>query len=221
MNYRSVKTIVDAGVKLIKNNGECQIPKTLKSNGNDERPIQVLRSPHQANYRKRYFEDTSEDCLYRIEKYRKDGILPKDILVLTRFMRTRVNGGYKLHQVVKILKEKAEEMGIDLILDEARDQSKIRVLTVHKSKGLEAKVVFILNVIKDTYGFPCEMEDNSVYASAMENYPEQKSIEEERRLFYVAMTRAREDLIIYTWEHSKSEFLYEIENFAKEERLSY
>jgi DNA helicase-4 len=159
--------------------------------------------------------------LTRINKYLEDGTLPKDILVLTRFMRTRLRRGFKFHQAIKILKEKADEMDIDLIFDEARDQNKIRVLTVHKSKGLEAKVVFILNVIKDTYGFPCEMEDSLIYAPARENYPEQESIEEERRLFYVAMTRAKEDLIIYTWEPSKSEFLYEIDNFAREKRLNY
>jgi DNA helicase-4 len=117
--------------------------------------------------------------------------------------------------------ERAQERGIQLICDDARDESKIRVLTVHKSKGLEAKAVFILNVIKDAYGFPCEIEDSSIYAPARENYPKQDPKEEERRLFYVAMTRAKEDLIIYTWEPSKSEFLREIENYTHEERLNY
>jgi len=95
------------------------------------------------------------------------------------------------------------------------------LLTVHRSKGLEAKVVFILNVIKDTYGFPCEMEDPSIYEPARENYPPQDKKEEERRLFYVALTRAMEDLYIYTWEPSKSEFLEEIEEHVEEIRLSY
>jgi len=95
------------------------------------------------------------------------------------------------------------------------------LLTVHKAKGLEAKVVFILNVIKDTYGFPCEIEDSSILEPARENYPLQDQKEEERRLFYVAMTRAMEDLYIYTWEPAKSEFLEEIEEHTQEERLSY
>ena len=56
---------------------------------------------------------------------------------------------------------------------------------------------------------------------ARENYPEQDPKEEERRLFYVAMTCAKEDLIIYTWEPSRSEFLEEIEDYTREERLSY
>jgi superfamily I DNA/RNA helicase len=49
-----------------------------------------------------------------------------------------------------------------------------------------------LNVIKDAHGVPCEIEDSSIYAFAREDYPNHDSKEEERRLFYVAMTRARE-----------------------------
>jgi DNA helicase-4 len=119
------------------------------------------------------------------------------------------------------LKEIAVEKNVDLALDDARNTNKIRVLTAHKSKGLEAKVVFVLNVIKDTYGFPCEMEDSSIYDPARENYPEQKQLDEERRLFYVAMTRAKEDLIIYTWEPHVSDFILEIAKYSEVERLSY
>jgi DNA helicase-4 len=220
-NYRSIKTIVDAGAQLIKKNGSCQISKTTLSRRDEERPIMVFRSPHKENYRMRYYEQTAEDCLTRIAEYIRKGFLPQDILVLSRFMRTKVHRTYKFHHIIRTLLDKAQEMGIDMICDDARDESKIRVLTVHKSKGLEAKAVLVLNVIKDAYGFPSEIEDSSIYAPARENYPEQDSKEEERRLFYVAMTRAKEDLIIYTWEPSKSEFLDEIEDYTQEERLSY
>ena len=220
-NYRSIKTIVDAGACLISNNNDCQIQKTTRSNVNDERLIQVLYSPHKEYYRKRYLEQIADDCLVQIKAYLEKGVLPKDILVLSRFMRTRLNGGYRFHPMVKILQDKAYANNMDLVFDDARSQSKVRVLTVHKSKGLEAKVVFLLNVIKDKYGFPCEIEDSSIYDVARENYPEQKHIDEERRLFYVALTRAKEDLIIYTWEPLKSCFLYEIEGFTEEQRLNY
>ena len=95
------------------------------------------------------------------------------------------------------------------------------MLTVHKAKGLEAKVVFILNAIRDTYGFPCEIEDSSILEPARENYPRQEQREEERRLFYVAMARAMEDLYIYTWEPAMSEFLEEIADYTIEEKLGY
>ncbi len=220
-NYRSVKTIVDAGAELIKRNGSSQIFKVTKSNWVNGEPIKVLRSPHKESYRKRYFEDIANDCLTRIIEYRAAGTSPKDILVLTRCMRTRLNQGYRFHQAIKILKEVAAEKNVDLAFDDARNTNKVRVLTAHRSKGLEAKVVFVLNVIKDTYGFPCEIEDSSIYDPARENYPEQKKLDEERRLFYVAMTRAREDLIIYTWEPHVSAFIYEIGKYSQIERLAY
>ena len=67
---------------------------------------------------------------------------------------------------------------------------KIEFLTVHKSKGLEADYVIILQCNKDTYGFPSMVSDDPVL-----NYVLTKSDQypygEERRLFYVAITRAK------------------------------
>jgi len=135
-------------------------------------------------------------------------------------MHTYSSNGEEFHHIIKAFSQRALEMGIRIAFD-AKSQGKVRLLTVHKSKGLEARVVFILNVIKDLYGFPCEIEDSSLLAPARENYPLQNQIEEERRLFYVAMTRAKDDLIIYTWEHARSQFLEEIRGYIEEERLTY
>lgn len=67
---------------------------------------------------------------------------------------------------------------------------KIEFLTAHKSKGLEADYVIILQCNKDTYGFPSLVSDDPVL-----NYVLTKSDQypygEERRLFYVAITRAK------------------------------
>lgn len=67
---------------------------------------------------------------------------------------------------------------------------KIEFLTVHKSKGLEADYVLLLQCNKDTYGFPSQVSDDPVL-----NYVLTKSDQfpygEERRLFYVAITRAK------------------------------
>jgi len=220
-NYRSVKSIVNAGADLIKNNSSCQIQKSTLSNRDDARPIRVLKSPHKVEYKGNYNHQTVEDCLNRITNYIEHGCSPRDILVLTRCMRTRVAHGYRFLSIIRTFTEKAKENGIKIAYGNAEAQSRVRLLTGHKSKGLEAKVVFILNVIKDTYGFPCEIEDPSIYEPARENYPPQDQKEEERRLFYVAMTRAKEDLYIYTWEPAKSEFLEEIENHTQELRLNY
>ena len=74
---------------------------------------------------------------------------------------------------------------------------KIEFLTVHKSKGLEADYVILLQCNKDTYGFPSLVSDDPVL-----NYVLTKSDRfpygEERRLFYVAITRAKiKTLVLY------------------------
>lgn len=71
---------------------------------------------------------------------------------------------------------------------------KIEFLTVHKSKGLEADYVILLQCNKDTYGFPSRVSDDpslQYVLTASDRFP----YGEERRLFYVAITRAK----IKTW----------------------
>jgi DNA helicase-4 len=219
-NYRSVKKIVDAGTCLMKNNKSCQIKKTVASKNADGKMIRILRSPHQINYRKQYHQQIAEDCIKRVGEYLRNGYANKDILILSRFMWTHSNRIPRYHYIIENLIAEAQARNIK-ISDDAKDERRVRILTVHKAKGLEARVVFILNVIQDLYGFPCEIEDTSILEPAKENYPRQDRKEEERRLFYVALSRAKEDLNIYTWEPAMSEFLEEINNYTVEERLVY
>lgn len=67
---------------------------------------------------------------------------------------------------------------------------KIEFLTVHKSKGLEADYVIILQCNKDTYGFPSMVSDDPVLDYVLTK-SDQFPYGEERRLFYVAITRAK------------------------------
>ena len=63
--------------------------------------------------------------------------------------------------------------------DKAEDMDKVTLMTIHSAKGLEFKIVFIVGMEENL--FPSTMSGTSV-----------ESIEEERRLFYVAITRAKE-----------------------------
>lgn len=74
---------------------------------------------------------------------------------------------------------------------------KIEFLTVHKSKGLEADYVILLQCNKDTYGFPSLVSDDPVLNYALTK-SDQFPFGEERRLFYVAITRAKiKTLVLY------------------------
>lgn len=76
----------------------------------------------------------------------------------------------------------------------------IRFMTVHASKGLEADHVVILRASADRLGFPSEVVDDPVLDLVLPE-PEKFDHAEERRLFYVALTRARHSVtVLADWE---------------------
>ena len=220
-NYRSVKSIVETGAQLIKSNGDKQIQKIALSKRKEVKPLIVFESTHKEAYDKQYFRQTVDDCLTRINEYLSKGYSPDDILVLTRFIRTKVLGRSKWFKIVENFYYSAQARGIPVAIDSVKLPNAVRLLTVHKCKGLEAKVVFVLNVVSGEFGFPCEIEDPCILEVARGDNGIQDQIEEERRLFYVAITRAKEDLYIYTRLNNRSRFLEEIASHSQPITLNY
>lgn len=88
-------------------------------------------------------------------------------------------------------------------------QLRIQSLTAHASKGLEADYVILLGLSHGKYGFPSQIEDDpmlSIALPATETFPHA----EERRLFYVAMTRARKRVYLVVDPEAPSAFAREI-----------
>jgi DNA helicase-4 len=85
----------------------------------------------------------------------------------------------------------------------------IKFLTVHSSKGFEADYVILPRVTNDFLGFPSKVADDRILQIAM---PEGDGFElsEERRLFYVALTRAKHSVTIVTIENRISPFVHEL-----------
>jgi superfamily I DNA/RNA helicase len=86
---------------------------------------------------------------------------------------------------------------------------KVQAKTIHAAKGLEAKVVFIIGLTEGNGGFPdIWLEDRIFQVIKKANHD--LLMEEERRLFYVAITRAKDKLFLITEKGNESFFLKEI-----------
>ena len=85
----------------------------------------------------------------------------------------------------------------------------VTFLTVHRSKGLEADYVVVPGLTTGTYGFPSTITDDPVLGLAMPT-PDTYEHAEERRLLYVALTRARRAVTLVTDPHRMSPFVIEL-----------
>lgn len=128
------------------------------------------------------FQDRSVEGISRQEN------MQEVLKAITEFTEIRLEEGSEHVSLSDFLIE------VSLITDQDNDKDeqadKVTLMTVHAAKGLEFDNVFIVGMEEEL--FPSSMVTNSI-----------QGIEEERRLFYVAITRARKNCII---TYAKSRF---------------
>lgn len=90
----------------------------------------------------------------------------------------------------------------------------ITFMTAHSSKGLGYDDVIIVNGKNETYGFPSKIEDDPVLVFVIRG-DRSMDYAEERRLFYVAMTRTKNRVFFIAPEQNPSEFLLELKRDYK------
>ena len=79
-------------------------------------------------------------------------------------------------------------------------------MTIHKSKGLGADAIIVLNLDAGKYGFPGYIENDPIMNLVRPGEQDFKNAEE-RRVLYVAMTRAKQKVIFCTNSYFPSEFI--------------
>lgn len=100
---------------------------------------------------------------------------------------------------------KSSDLGIYLLDDYAGVEEGVRIMTAHSSKGLEYDTVYIYNAVENVWGRKAKTK------SRLLNYPENMPLkqagdrlDEQIRLFYVSITRAKTELLIsYSQLNSK------------------
>ena len=135
-------------------------------------------------------KDEAENVIYVANAIRQlyaQGYHKEDVLVLHRR-----SSDYALYY------EYFKEMGLE-----------VQHSTIHGAKGLEARAVFILGLHDMPGGFPEVWSTDRIY-QLIKTTDLKALMEEERRLFYVAITRAKDELFLLSIKGSPSAFLTEI-----------
>ena len=88
------------------------------------------------------------------------------------------------------------------------ENDKIRFLTIHSSKGLEDDNIIIVNLENKSNSIPSRIKNHYLLDLIIDKdkYPD----EEERRLFYVALTRSRNNVYLLVPYHNYSPFIKEL-----------
>jgi DNA helicase-4 len=196
-NYRSPATIVEAGAALIAHN-PGQIPKQV-----------VVSSPERGEA---FIHEVPDDDSAIINKAvqlvneERKRVDPDEILVLSR-----------TNHLNDAIREGCQRSGIK-VANPVRDSSGVRVLSAHKAKGLEASVVVIANASDHLFGFPSKMENSDVLEPVRMGAGNGPA--EERRLFYVAVTRARKRLHLISRQGHPSPYIAEIEGASQQSQTA-
>ncbi|NNF74726.1 MAG: UvrD-helicase domain-containing protein [Flavobacteriaceae bacterium] len=150
-----------------------------------------------------------------IKEYNKDGTPEgitrmENIEELLNGMRDFVEGQRELADVTGSLTEFLEDVALATDLDQDdQNLDRVALMTIHLAKGLEFPHVYIVGLEEDL--FPSAMSMNT-----------RSELEEERRLFYVALTRAEKQVYLtyalsrYRWgkltDAEPSRFIEEIDD---------
>lgn len=121
------------------------------------------------------------------------------ILLLARFN----------HEKKIILKDKFFKEKNDKIIYIKKTNLDITFLTVHSAKGLGFDNVVVLNVSDGIYGFPSKIKNDEIMDLVTSSY----DIMEERRLFYVALTRTKNYVYLLVPKSNPSSFIKELTLF--------
>jgi len=123
----------------------------------------------------------------KIQKHIEEGISAENILVL-----------YRRNAMKTDIQESLVNSGVN-----------VQFKTIHSAKGLEAEVVFVLGLNSAPGGFPDPWMQDKIY-HIIKKTEYNTLLEEERRLFYVALTRAKKYLYLMSQKGSVSEFVKDI-----------
>lgn len=193
--YRNSQELIDIAGGFVQRN-TSQIRKQLISPKHLENPI-VLDVFDDSVKPMERLADTIEHIIGEIlSEYGEQS----SILLIGRYNYDM----YKLYRTNRF-----SELPGGAIRSEKYPNAKITFMTAHSSKGLGYDNVILINMFEGKFGFPCQIEDDPIIK--LVTYEDNSMpFAEERRLFYVAMTRTKNRVYIAAPKTKPSRFLVEL-----------
>ena len=193
--YRNSQELIDIAGNFVQKNSS-QIRKQLISPKHLPDPIVIEEYDDSI----RPFKAMAEAAEKAIGKIISEYGIDSSILLIGRYNYDM----YKLCQT-DMFSEASENQLISVKYPNAR----LTFMTAHSSKGLGYDNVILINMTEGKYGFPSQIENDPIIK--LVTY-EDNSIPfaEERRLFYVALTRTKNRVYILTPDNKPSRFLIEL-----------
>lgn len=206
--YRNAQEIIDIAGTFIQKNSN-QIKKELISPKRISNPV-IIRTysedPIERQKGGRYYSLAVEveKAIEDIIKYNNQEIKHRvtSILLIGRY-------GFDARHLCVSSNFTYDEKTGKIYSTKYSKQVKLQFLTAHSSKGLSAENVIIINAKNDIYGFPSKVDDDPILNLVVSN-DQSYNYAEERRLFYVALTRTKNRVFIITPEKRPSEFIKEL-----------
>lgn len=204
-NFRSYSSIVNFSNAIIAmtNRGHHSFaPQTSRSKINGI--VSVFQSPSEADEVSAVVDAIESLACPRNEIF----ILSRTNKGLERFTQALIDKNIKF--LIRTDERK------DLSRNPASDE--VTLSTVHAIKGLEAEFVFVIGCTMNNY--PCKVKDHR-FVELLTTRPDYNQFEEERRLLYVACTRAKKELYI-SYSGAPSPFLSrKVLNMVTEDKGSF
>lgn len=193
--YRNSQELIDIAGGFVQKNS-AQIRKQLLSPKHLENPIIIEPFDDSVKVMASLSAKVEEIIGKILDEFGKKS----SILLIGRYNYDM----YKLYRTGKF-----SELSGNRVKSEKYPDANITFMTAHSSKGLGYDNVVLINMFEGKFGFPCQIEDDPIMKLVMHE-DNSMPFAEERRLFYVAMTRTKNRVYIATPQNRPSRFLVEL-----------
>ena len=218
--YRNSQQLIDASSNFVMKNPD-QTRKELKSSKSLKYPIKLVNFDNDFDEILKFeliIKNIINQSTFKNKKILILGRNNKDIFNLLKNFNVENEYGKRKFEILGDEDKLRRNKFVKIVYRESPDVN-IEYRTVHQSKGLECDNVILINLKNWNAGFPNKMVDDPILNFVKRN-GDSFSYAEERRLFYVALTRTKNNVYLLAPYFKSSVFVQELKTDANVELLN-